>query len=437
MLLNNESLVIFWFRRDLRLDDNAALYHALKSGSKVLPIFIFDKGILEKLAPEDKRVNFIWQEIVALKKELELNFKSSIKVFFDFPLNVFSQLYDEFPELNAVFTNRDYEPEAIKRDKEIYSFLRDKNIELKAYKDQVIFDRREVLKDNGEPYTVFTPYMKKWKSLMKPFHLKSYPSFNYGDAFLKFSESNFMGLEELGFKSVDFEVPSRDISEEIIENYHLNRDIPGINGTTRLGIHLRFGTISIRKLARLALKKNEKFFNELIWRDFYQAILYHFPHTVEKAFRPAYDRIEWEKDERAFKLWMEGKTGYPLVDAGMRELNETGFMHNRVRMLVASFLSKHLLLDWRLGEAYFAEKLLDYDQASNIGGWQWAAGCGVDAAPYFRIFNPSIQLKKFDPEHKYLKKWLPDFASPDYPKPIVDHKFARERALKRFKDALN
>ncbi len=435
--MKNENLAIFWFRRDLRIEDNAGLYHALKSGIKVLPIFIFDNHILNKLHSDDKRITFIWQEINRLKNELEDGFQTSLKVFFDKPENVFAELLIEYPNIAKVFTNRDYEPKAIKRDKYIFDKLGKLSVSLHAFKDQVIFDRREVLKDSGEPYVVFTPYMKKWKSLLKPFHLISYPSEKYGQEFLKVSPFQMPSIEELGFQKQEIEFPDRKFSVETIEDYHLNRDIPGIKGTTRLGLHLRFGTISIRKLSKLAQAKNEKYFNELIWRDFYQGILYHFPHTVHSSFRPAYDRIEWEQNADGFQIWCEGKTGYPLVDAGMRELNQTGFMHNRVRMLVASFLSKHLLIDWRLGEAYFAEKLLDYDQASNIGGWQWAAGCGVDAAPYFRVFNPSLQAKKFDPDFIYVKKWIPEFGTPDYPEPMVDHKFARERVLKRFKEGLN
>lgn len=435
--MENTNLAIFWFRRDLRLEDNAGLYHALRSGFKVLPIFIFDKNILERLNPDDKRLVFIWEEINRLRKELKDLNQSSLKIYFDKPQNVFEELIKGNTAIKAVYINRDYEPNAISRDKEVYTLLEKNGIALKGFKDQVIFDRREVLKDNGEPYTVFTPYMKRWKTHLKPFHLKSYPSLKYADAFLKMDEEDFFSLEEMGFKNLEIEFPSRTFSVKTVEEYHLNRDIPGINGTTRLGLHLRFGTVSIRKLAKLAYAKNEKYFNELIWRDFYQCILYHFPHTVERSFRPAYDRIEWEINPEGFDSWSKGQTGYPLVDAGMRELNQTGFMHNRVRMLVASFLTKHLLIDWRLGETYFAEKLLDFDQASNVGGWQWAAGCGVDAAPYFRVFNPSLQLEKFDKNYKYVKKWIPEFGTAKYPEPMVDHKFARERALKRYKEGLN
>lgn len=435
--MEKSNIAIFWFRRDLRLEDNAGLYHALKSGNKVVPIFIFDKNILDKLDPDDKRVIFIWQEIARLKDELENDHQSSLKVYFEDPKTVFQQIIKENPGISAVYTNRDYEPNAIARDREIYSFLEENNIAFKAFKDQVIFDRREVLKDNGEPYTVFTPYMKRWKTHLKPFHLKPYPFEKYSGEFLKFQSSDLLSLEEMGFETQEVDFPERRFSNRTIEEYHLKRDFPGVNGTTRLGLHLRFGTISIRKLAKVAYVKNEKYFNELIWRDFYQCILYHFPHTTNSSFRPAYDRIEWEQDPDGFECWTKGMTGYPLVDAGMRELNKTGFMHNRVRMLVASFLTKHLLIDWRLGETYFAEKLLDFDQASNVGGWQWAAGCGVDAAPYFRVFNPTLQLEKFDSDYIYVKKWIPEIGTEKYPEPMVDHKFARERALKRFRDGLN
>lgn len=435
--MNKNTINVFWCRRDLRLHDNAALYHALNSANPVLPIFIFDKSILSKLPPDDKRVSFIWQEVKALKEQLEQNYNSSILVKEEEPKEFFRSLLTKY-DVKSVFFNRDYEPYAITRDKEVYEFLKENNIEVKAYKDHVILDRNEVLKDNGEPYTVFTPYMKKWKTKIAAFHLKSYPTLSYSTNFYPVSQKfELLSLKEMGFDSELSDFADRVFPLSIIEKYTENRDIPSVKGTSRLGLHLRFGTISIRELASASKNINEKYLNELIWRDFYQMIMYHFPHTTEQSFRPAYDKMEWENDESHFEKWCEGKTGFPLVDAGMRELNETGFMHNRVRMLVASFLTKHLLIDWRWGETYFAEKLLDYDQASNVGGWQWAAGCGVDAAPYFRVFNPTLQQEKFDPDFLYIKKWIPEFNSSSYPEPIVDHKEARLRAIARFKMALS
>ncbi len=427
---------IFWFRRDLRLEDNAGLWNALKSGSSVLPIFIFDKNILDDLTnKKDPRVLFIYQEIKRLKDELE-KIGSSLLVFYDTPLNVFQQITKDY-QIASVYANRDYEPYAQNRDKEIYEFLKSKNIEFKGFKDQVIFDKNEIVKDDKKPYTVFTPYSRKWKATLNEFYLKEYPVKKYQKNFLNCSPFPLISLKEMGFEDFDFKFfPPKKINLELITNYAETRDFPAIKGTTHLSIHLRFGTISIRGLAAIAIAKNEKWLNELIWRDFYQMIIYHFSHSAKNSFKPQYDKIVWENNQQDFQKWCDGKTGYPIVDAGMRELNETGFMHNRVRMIVASFLTKHLLIDWRWGEKYFAEKLLDYDLASNVGGWQWAAGSGCDAAPYFRVFNPEIQTKKFDSELKYIKKWVPEFGSDKYPEPIVDHKFARVRCLERFKEAL-
>jgi len=337
----------------------------------------------------------------------------------------------------AVYTNHDYETYARKRDEAVAQVLAKKNIPFKTYKDQVIFEKSEVVKDDGQPYTVFTPYSKKWKSKLNTFFLKSYPTKKYYDHFLRTKKLHAPALNSLGFEKSNLSFPPRVIKQSIIENYHQQRNFPAVAGTTRLSVHLRFGTVSIRKLAQLALKKNEAWLNELIWRDFYHMILWHFPRVETKAFKPPYDKIEWVNNPADFKAWCEGKTGYPIVDAGMRELNTTGFMHNRVRMIVASFLIKHLLIDWRWGEAYFAKKLLDFDLAANNGGWQWAASSGCDAAPYFRVFNPDLQTEKFDPHHAYIKKWVPEVESSSYPKPIVDHKKARERVLRVYKQALD
>ncbi|MDX5447908.1 MAG: DNA photolyase family protein [Bacteroidota bacterium] len=427
----------FWFRRDLRINDNAGLYHGLRSGHPVQCLFIFDKEILDKLEDkDDKRVSFIHTEILRLHEELRKH-GASLIVRYGNPLEIWKDLVNEF-KINGVYANRDYEPYARKRDKEVFEFLKDKGIDFKGFKDQVIFDKNEVVKDDGEPYQVYSPYMRKWKERMNDHFSRSYPVEKYLDHLFPYSNPDIPSLDEMGFKKVDPGVPQRTIPKEIIKSYDRTRNFPANEeGTTHLSVHLRFGTISIRELTRVALDLNQKFLNELIWRDFYQMVLYHFPESGEKAIKPKYDRIEWVNDEEAFQRWCDGKTGYPLVDAGMRELNETGYMHNRVRMVVASFLTKHLLTDWRWGEAYFAKKLLDYDMASNVGGWQWAAGSGMDAAPYFRIFNPESQLEKFDPKGAYVKKWVPEWKTSDYPKPVVEHKKARERALEIYKKAVS
>lgn len=429
------KLNIHWFRRDLRLEDNAALYHALKQGIKVQPIFIFDKSILDKLEDKnDARVTFIYQEIERLRKELaELN--SDLWVYYDKPINVFKKLIDEH-DIEAIYTNKDYEPYAKERDSHINNLLVKTRVGFKAFKDQVIFEEDEVIKDNGEPYTVFTPYSRKWKAKYNEFYAKSYPTQKYFQH-LNNTTKSLIGLKEMGFDKSSIQIPSRTVNQGIIKTYDETRNFPGIKGTSMLGIHFRFGTISIREKARKAHKLNETYLNELIWRDFYMMILHHYPHVTNGAFRAKYDLIDWRNNEEDFQAWCQGKTGYPIVDAGMRELNKTGYMHNRVRMIVASFLCKHLLINWQWGEAYFAEKLLDFDLSANNGGWQWAAGSGCDAAPYFRVFNPYLQTDKFDKDRKYIKKWVPEFESKSYPSPIVEHKFARERALRVYKEGLS
>jgi len=426
---------IFWHRRDLRLHDNAGLFKALKSGDKIQPIFIFDSTILSRLPVSDQRVLFIHQEIKKLKEKYA-EYGSDLKVYHGNPIELIPLIADKL-KATAVYTNRDYEPYALKRDKTLFELLKAQNCELIGAKDHVIFEKNEVLKADGLPYTIFTPYSRKWKELLNNFYLKSYPVEKYCGNLIQCAVEPIMSLENIGFNSRQFvEFPSIEIPLSTIEIYNTTRDIPSILGTSRLSLHLRFGTISIRELARVAQAHNETYLNELIWRDFYQMIIFHFPHSATDSFKKQYDQIQWERNEKHFNAWCEGKTGYPLVDAGMRELNATGFMHNRVRMVVASFLTKHLLLDWRLGEAYFAEKLLDFELASNAGGWQWAAGCGCDAAPYFRVFNPTSQQEKFDKDFNYIKKWVPEFGTSNYPNPIIDHKFARERVLARYKEAL-
>jgi deoxyribodipyrimidine photo-lyase len=431
-----KQILIFWFRRDLRLDDNAGLYHALKQGLPVLPIFIFDKNILDKLEDKnDGRVEFIHQAILTLNEKL-IELGSSIKVFYSTPEKVFKDLTKEYT-IQSVFTNHDYEPYADERDGVVKDFLRKHKIEFKTYKDQCIFEKEEVTKDDGKPYTVFTPYSRKWKLRLTDFQVKAYPNKKYFKHFIQTKTFDVPTLNEMGFEKTELEFPSTTISKSIVTNYKEQRDFPAIKGTSKLSVHLRFGTVSIRALAKQALVLNETWLNELIWRDFYMMILYHFPHAAKNSFKPQYDRIEWRNNESEFKAWCEGKTGFPIVDAGMRELNETGFMHNRVRMIVASFLVKDLLIDWRWGESYFAQKLLDFDLSANNGGWQWAAGSGCDAAPYFRVFNPTEQTKKFDPKFEYIKKWIPEFNTAKYPKPIVDHASARIRVLAVYKEALS
>src|ERR1700744_1221741 len=434
--MDKSPVNIFWFRRDLRLHDNAGLYHALKGSNPVLCLFIFDRAILDKLEDrDDARVTFNYQTIEELDKELKKH-GSSFLVKYDDAEKAWNEILKEYT-IGTVYTNHDYEPYAKTRDKEVGAKLKARKIEFKTYKDQVIFEKNEVVKDDGQPYTVYTPYKNKWYQTLKPFYLKSYPTEKYLENLYEYSGSAIPSLKSMGFEKSDRPFPDKHY-EEIIKDYADKRDFPAIKGTSHIGLHLRFGTVSIRKLAHKANSHHEKtWLNELIWREFYMMILYHFPHTMDHAFRPEYDRIKWVNNEEQFNAWCKGETGYPLVDAGMRELNTTGYMHNRVRMVVASFLSKDLLIDWRWGELYFARKLLDYEMASNVGGWQWAAGSGTDAAPYFRIFNPDSQLKKFDPEYKYIKKWVPEYADfSKYPKPIVDHAFARERCLKAFKTAL-
>lgn len=431
-----QKVAVFWFRRDLRLEDNAGLWKALKSGNPVYPIFIFDQQILSKLEDKsDARVSFIHEQVHRLNEEL-IKVGSSLKVFYGEPLQVMSDL-QSYLDVQGVFFNRDYEPYARKRDAAVHTYWSDLGVEVVGAKDHVIFEKNEVVKADGTPYLVYSPYAKAWRAKLNEFYLSSYPSKQYFPNFLKSSPNHIPSLTDMGFEASSISIPPKETSLGVIKNYDETRNFPANwSGTTRLGIHLRFGTISIRSLARTAQKNNDTFLSELIWRDFFQMALYNFPESREKAIKPKYDRIVWENNEEHFEAWCKGKTGYPMVDAGMRELNATGHMHNRVRMVVASFLTKHLLIDWRWGEAYFAQKLLDFDLASNIGGWQWASGSGLDAAPYFRVFNPTSQLEKFDKDEKYIRRWIPEYDTSYYPNPIVDHKMARERCLARFKEAL-
>jgi len=425
---------IFWFRRDLRLRDNTALLHALKSGKEVLPIFIFDPNILNDLKnKKDRRVDFIHQSLQGLHNELQ-KIGSSLLVLHDTVENAFKKI-SEAQKISAVYCNHDYEPYAILRDAAIANYFSKQQIDFHTFKDQVIFEKNEIVKSDGKPYTIFTPYSKIWKSTFTEQHSATRHSEKEMAHFIKTKPFDFPSLHNLGFEKSDlqFTLPVFDIS--VISNYHNTRNTPSVRGTSQLSTHLRFGSISVRQAVKIAIQHNEQWLNELIWREFFMMILFHFPKVVAQSFKEKYDKIQWRNNEREFQLWCKGETGYPIVDAGMRELNATGLMHNRVRMIVASFLTKHLLIDWRWGEAYFAEKLLDYELSSNNGNWQWAAGCGCDSAPYFRIFNPEEQSKKFDKEHIYIKSWIKE-KKDDYPQPVVEHKFARERVLRVFKEAL-
>ena len=426
---------IFWFRRDLRLYDNAGLYHALKNGNPVLPLFIFDRNILDELEDKtDRRVEFIHLFLQDIQQQL-VKIGSSLDTRYGTPPDIFKNLLNEY-NVEKVFTNHDYEPYAKERDTAIEKLLNEQGTGFYTFKDQVILEKNEVLKDDGKPYTIFTPYSRKWKAVLTEFDLKSYPSKKYFNNFYKQPERKIIPLEKMNFTPTGQSFPGKEWQGSVIRNYKEQRNFPSVQGTSRLSVHLRFGTISIRVLADEAGALNETYLNELIWRDFYHMILWHFPRVVDHSFKPEYDKIKWRNNEKEFEAWCNGQTGYPIVDAGMRELNETGFMHNRVRMIVASFLTKHLLIDWRWGEAYFAKKLLDFDLAANNGGWQWAAGSGCDAAPYFRVFNPYLQTQKFDPELKYISKWVPEFEEFTYPKPIVEHDVARKRCLETYAAAL-
>lgn len=439
---NANPISICWLRRDLRLNDNAALYHALKSGYPVLIVFIFDPNILDRLEnKKDARVDFIHQQLLKINQQLT-DKGSQLLVKFQTPQKAWEEITSDF-NVQAVYTNHDYEPYARKRDQEIADLLKQNDIAFRTYKDQVIFDKGEIKKADGTPYTVFTPYYKQWQLKLNPFYLNPYPTAKYFKNLYQFSESSekekrsLPSLEDIGFSASGTKFPPINFKEKL-DGYEKYRDFPAKNATTKLGLHLRFGTVSIREVVSEALaQKADKWVSELAWREFYMMILWHFPKTINSSFKADYDKINWRNNEKEFELWCKGETGYPLVDAGMRELNSTGFMHNRVRMVVASFLCKHLLIDWRWGEAYFAEKLLDYEQASNVGGWQWACGSGNDAAPYFRVFNPELQLKKFDPKMEYVFKWAPEYQKAIAPMPIVNHEFARNRALASYKKALN
>ena len=430
-----DKISIFWFRRDLRLHDNKALFHALQSEEKILPIFIFDIDILKKIPKDDARISFIYSELKAMNMHLE-SFGTEIKMFHGNPKEVFKSLMKNYT-IAKVFTNHDYEPYAIKRDLDIKKLVSSNKIDFQTYKDQVIFERNEITKKDGKPYVVYTPYSRKWLEKYETDKPENYPSEDLLDRLYKKTKSETLTLSDIGFIETNIPIKNYIFNSRIINEYEETRNFPALDNTSKLGPHLRFGTVSVRQMvSRADAHENKIFLKELIWREFFMQILWHFPETHKNSFKSKYDRIIWRNNEKEFQKWCEGNTGYPMVDAGMRQLNKTGFMHNRVRMLVGSFLCKHLLIDWRWGEAYFAEKLHDYEMSSNVGNWQWVAGTGVDASPYFRIFNPTSQIQKFDKELKYIQKWVPDFQEITYPSPMVEHKFARERCLKTYKDAL-
>jgi len=430
--MNKQEIVFFWFRRDLRLEDNVGLFHAMESKYPVIPLFIFDEAILDGLPKNDARVGFIHDSLSKINTKLQES-GSSLLVKKGKTHVVWQALLQEF-DVKEVFFNKDYEPYAIKRDLAICELLETNKTIPFLFKDQVIFEEMEITKADGLPYTVYTPYKNKWLAKYKSMApVQEYDASKEVGNFLK-SNFIFPTLEQIGFKENSIKVIPHNLKN--VSNYQETRDFPALDSTTHLSPHLRFGTVSIRKLVNWAAHKNEVFLSELIWREFFMQILFSFPKVVTHNFKSAYDGIQWRNNEEDFKRWCSGTTGYPMVDAGMRELNETGYMHNRVRMVVASFLCKHLMINWQWGEAYFAEKLLDFELSSNVGNWQWAAGTGCDAAPYFRVFNPEIQLKKFDEKGIYIRKWIKEFDL-GYGEPMVEHAFARDRAIATYKAGIS
>jgi len=432
--MNLPEVTLFWFRRDLRLDDNAGLFYALKENKNIIPLFIFDKNILDQLPSDDRRIQFIYDTLTSLKTKLQ-DLKSDLMVVHDAPLDFFQKILKQYKVKN-VYTNHDYEPKALERDEKIKILCQQNNVEFKTFKDHVIFEKTEIQTENFKSYTVYTPYKNKWIASLSPFYMKPYPNKKYFQNFYHYKSETIPTVQQLGFNLTDSQYPPLKLSKSLLKNYKDCRDIPSLDATSHLGVHLRFGTASIRYLASLARLHSEVWLSELIWRDFFIQSLWNNPQSEDICFKIDYENINWRQNEDDFNRWKCGQTGYPLVDAGMRELNQTGFMHNRVRMVTASFLTKHLLQHWKKGERFFAEKLYDFDLASNVGNWQWAAGTGCDAAPYFRIFNPTSQQERFDPKFEYIKKWVPEFGTPDYVKPMIEHVFARERCLTAYKKGL-
>lgn len=433
--MSRPSVTVHWFRRDLRIHDNHALYAALRSGHPVLPVFIFDTNILDDLEDKrDRRVDFMHRTLHAIKAGLEQR-GSSLLVEVGTPMEAWQRIVERY-DVKTVHANRDHEHYGVERDVRVEEFLKTKGIAFATHKDHTVYERSEVMKEDGTPYTVFTPYMRKWRAQFTPALADVFGSEGELGALVRTEPLPMPSLQEIGFMHTDLETPVMRLDADLINNYPDTRNLPAVEGTSRLSTHLRFGTISVRDVLRNAWETGPAFMNELIWREFFMQILWHFPHVITQAFKPAYDGIAWRNDPVEFAAWCEGRTGYQIVDAGMRELNATGLMHNRVRMITASFLTKHLLIDWRWGEAFFAAKLLDFELSSNNGNWQWASGSGCDAAPYFRIFSPTAQAARFDPHHKYIRRWVPEWGTPAYAKPIVDHDFARKRALSTYKAGL-
>lgn len=426
--MNKQEVTFFWFRRDLRLEDNVGLFHSLKSNYQVIPLFIFDDLILDSLPKNDPRVNFIHDSLSKINSKLQ-DIGSSILIKRGKTIDVWNTLIQEY-EVKEVFFNKDYEPYAIARDTSLCELLEENNVGHYSFKDQVIFEEEEITKADGLPYTIYTPYKNKWLAKYKS--MEPVQEFDVSTLFSNFYKSDFTfpTLEQIGIEESHIKVKPHNL--KFISDYQEIRDYPALDQTSYLSPHLRFGTVSIRKLVNWAFHKNDVFLSELVWKEFFMQILFNFPKVVTHNFKSAYDGIQWRNDEDDFQRWCNGTTGYPMVDAGMRQLNETGYMHNRVRMVVASFLCKHLLIEWQRGEAYFAEKLLDYDLSANVGNWQWAAGTGCDAAPYFRVFNPEIQQKKFDKDGIYVRKWIKEF-NLGYGESMVEHAMARDRAIATYK----
>ena len=462
---HEKSLV--WFRRDLRDFDHAALYHALKTSSQVFCIFVFDTEILDKLSnKQDRRVEFIWESVKELKAALQAN--GGDLIVMHGKARELIPTYALQANIHAVFANRDYEPSAVARDAEVAAKLAQNNIEFHSFKDQVLFEKDEILSLSNKPYSVFTPYKNAHLKKLDDFYLKPYPVDGYIHNYAKVAPSHLISLESMGFvrtNLADVRLPTGMSGgaqlfadfETRMHQYKDARNFPAVKGVSYLSVHLRFGTVSIRHLARQARNHanagSQTWLNELIWRDFYSQILHHHPQVAAgRAYKAEFENLPFPNDEALFKAWCEGKTGYPLIDAAMRQINSTGFMHNRLRMVVACFLVKDLLIDWRWGERYFAEHLIDFDLSANNGGWQWAASTGCDAQPWFRIFNPITQSERFDAAGKFIRKYVPELANcsdeeihapwqmsslmqqlcnviigKDYPTPIVDH--ATQRAL--------
>ena len=425
---------IFWYRRDLRLHDNHALFRALQESGEVMPIFIYDSNIINKLEPGDHRLKFINDQIQIINNKLS-KIGKKVYTFFGDPLSVVKSLKSEY-DFDSLYFNKDYEPYALERDNKISDYLLERGCSSHSFKDHVIFEENNIVKDDGKPYVVYTPFSRKWLMNFDPSMTRSFDSISLLNNLV---DSNSLNISSEDSKIVDNAITpiKYNLEKRIIDNYEEDRNYPWIKGTSKIGVQLRFGTKSVREIVKIGLKSSDNtYLKELIWREFFIQILYHFPTTVDKSFKEKYERINWRNNMKEFDAWCNGMTGYPIVDAGMRELNSTGFMHNRVRMIVGSFLCKHLLIDWRLGEEYFAKKLFDFEKASNVGNWQWVAGCGVDAAPYFRIFNPYEQQKKFDKNREYVNRWIPELNESNYPEEIVNHKYARERCLSTYKEAL-